>query len=103
MLKRATPWYKRALVIGLLVTQFATFLPMANVAEALTTVKDINVEPVEEENPGGGLSEIRDVASVKTRYGLVPILVTEEVWDARSSRFRLMRWIFNLHCPGPRP
>lgn len=62
---------------------FASFLPAQQIAEALTVVKDI--EPVENLNPGGGLPEIRSVGSVETRYGLVAILVDEDVWEGSAS------------------
>lgn len=76
---RSAHWFIRTVVISVLVSMFASFLPAQQIAEALTVVKDI--EPVENLNPGGGLPEIRSVGSVETRYGLVAILVDEDVWE----------------------
>lgn len=38
-----------------------------------------------EVHPGGGLTEIREVSGVETRYGLVAILVNSDVWEDTTS------------------
>jgi uncharacterized repeat protein (TIGR01451 family) len=83
MNSRSAPWFIRTVVLSILVSMFASFLPMPQIAAALTVIKD--VDPVENMNPGGGQEEIRNVGSVETRYGLVAILVDEEVWEGEAS------------------
>lgn len=56
---------------------------MVQVTEALSIVGRANIEL--SGNPGGGLSEIRSVSPVETRYDLVVILVDEETWGSSSS------------------
>lgn len=56
---------------------------MAQITEALSFVSSSETPALE--NPGGGLSTIRDVNSVETRYGLVAILVDESTWESTSS------------------
>lgn len=63
---------------------------MNTVAQALSIINEL--EPSTSEHPGGGLENIRSVSRVETRYGLVAILVTEEVWDAQSSGFFSAFW-----------
>ncbi|MFA5855386.1 MAG: S-layer homology domain-containing protein [Candidatus Gracilibacteria bacterium] len=79
----STPWYTRSVIVTLLVTIFAGFLPMAQVTEALSIVGKVN--SVMLDNPGGGLPDIREVSGNDTIYGLVAILVSEDSWVARAS------------------
>ena len=53
------------------------------VADAFTFQSDGG--DLTEVHPGGGLTEIREVSSVETRYGLVAILVNSEVWEDTTS------------------
>ncbi len=57
----------------------AQVMPLTLMAKAFTG------EIVEEVRPGGGLSDIRKVGTVETRYGLVAILVDSEVWGDTTS------------------
>jgi uncharacterized repeat protein (TIGR01451 family) len=75
---------KNFVIKSFLLALFASFLPMNQVAEALSIVDAAQPSTVVS-NPGGSLSELRSVGSVETRYGLVAILVDEDVWSASTS------------------
>ncbi|QQR54752.1 S-layer homology domain-containing protein [Candidatus Peregrinibacteria bacterium] len=79
----ATPRSTRLIVLAILFTLFASFLPMVRVTEALSIIGRAQLEL--SGNPGGGLNEIRSVSPVETRYDLVVILVDEEIWSSSSS------------------
>lgn len=82
-LRHSTPWFKKVVIHSFLATFFASFLPMAQVSEALSIINQ--ADPSSTINPGGGLENIRSVGSVETRYGLVAILVEEDMWDSTVS------------------
>ncbi|MBU0981466.1 S-layer homology domain-containing protein [Patescibacteria group bacterium] len=69
-----------------LMSLLLTFLPTTQIAEALTSVKDMQaLTEIAEVRPGGSLTELRDVQSAETRYGLVAILVSEDVYNNTNS------------------
>lgn len=83
MRKHSTSYPIRALVLSLIFFLLAQYLPMIQINQALAAA---NPEILQQYgNPGGGLSEIRSVGSVETRYGLVVILVDEDVWKGTAS------------------
>jgi hypothetical protein len=82
LLRRSTPAYFRALIVTVLVTFLGTLLPMAQITEALSVVSSAQVQL---DAPGGSLPEIRSVGQVETRYGIVVLLVDEDLWDSSSS------------------
>ncbi|MFT7184460.1 MAG: hypothetical protein ACI9QC_000802, partial [Oceanicoccus sp.] len=67
---------KRSIVIPVLISLFATMMPIGPMVQAI----EASVT-----RPGGGLAEIRNVGAVDTVYGLVAILVDETTWEARTS------------------
>jgi len=72
----STLLFKRSIVIPVLVSLFATMLPLGPMVQAIEESRP---------RPGGGLESIREVGAVDTIYGLVAILVDETTWDARTS------------------
>lgn len=82
-LRHSTHWLKKLVIKAFLFTLVSSFLPMNQVASALSIINE--TDPSTVMTPGGGLPEIRNVGSVETRYGLVAILVQDDLWDANTS------------------
>jgi hypothetical protein len=72
----STLLFKRSIVIPVLISLFATMLPLGPMVQAIEA---------ERPRPGGGLEVIKDVGAVDTIYGLVAILVDEETWGSKTS------------------
>ena len=73
---------KRLVIKGFLLTFLSSLLPMGQVASALSIIDQARPSVIQ---PGGSLPEIRSVGSVETRYGLVAILVDDELLGSSTS------------------
>ena len=85
-MQKCTPWHIRlisSVIVSSMLMGVAPVSKIIEVADAFTFQSDGG--DLTEVHPGGGLTEIREVSSVETRYGLVAILVNSEVWEDTTS------------------